>query len=365
MSTVNANAADDVGSLIFRPMERTEADLLLFQRAFAENGSPRTLELLRWQYLQPPDGGLFVELALAPPPSEVVAAIYAVFPVAVRVDGEVVRGAQSLNTLTDVRYRGKGLFIRMAKSGYDRCAKDGVTLVYGFPNGNSAHGFFQKLDWTSLDPLPVMVRPLRLSYVTSRLSRGKLRPPRFLDPPIPVLGGGAPRGCTFRPVTEFGPELDAVWRKFAAGIGVTIERSSEYLRWRMSRPGARYEVIGLYRGAELLGYVCTGISEPDAGGASGTIMELIADPADRHAAHALLAEALRRLSRAGCGAVWAWNFAHSPNHAAFRRAGFLTLPPKYIPGELHMGAKALLPMNDAPLKSRDRWYISLLDSDTH
>lgn len=349
----------DVSALRFRPMERSEADLVLFQRAFEANETPRPMELLRWQYLDPPAGHLYVDFAVVEGEQPHLAAIYAVFPVAMKVDGRRTLGVQSLDTLTDAAYRGKGLFVRMAKANYERCAREGVEIVYGFPNGNSVHGFLTKLEWKSHDPMPMMIKPLRLGYAINRLSRGRIRLPKWLDLPLRARAARAHPGWELRKVAEPGPDFDAVWKSFAAAIPFAVERDGEYLRWRLRRPGASYETIGLFEGDRMIGYIVTAMT-----GRAGKIMELLSDPAFPGADSHLLADAVRRMRRAGCDAVWAWNFDHSPNHPAFRRAGFLTLPPRLIPAQLHAGARSLTTPPSEAAGERRNWYVSMFDSDT-
>jgi len=251
----------------------------------------------------------------------------------------------------------------MAKAVYERCAEDGVAIVYGFPNGNSAHGFFTKLDWKSHDPMPMMLKPLRAGYAVSRLSRGKLRLPKWLDMP---LGAGAPRprsGWELRPVTELGRDFDDIWNAFAAPIPFAVERDSGYLRWRLRRPDAGYQTTGLFAGDRMIGYVVTAVTTVGSTRA-GKIMELVSDPAQPGADRFLLQNAVHRMRKEGCGAAWAWNFDHSPNHAAFRRAGFFTLPPRLIPAALHAGARSLTTPPAPAAGERANWYVSMLDSDT-
>jgi len=342
-------------------MEQTDEDLKLFHDAFVENGSPRSVELLRWQYFEPPAGRLYVDFAVAEEEKQFLAAIYAVFPVTMRVDGARGLGVQSLNTLTDVRFRGKGLFVKMAAATYERCGNEGVALVYGFPNQNSVHGFWTKLQWQALDPMPHLIRPLRLSFFVDKLTRGKIRLPKFLDVRLARTRTSLPRGWTLRVITELGAEIDEVWRRFSADIGFAVERDSEYLRWRLRRPGAFYETVGLFNERELIGYVIIG-HEGDRG---GRIMELIYEPAVPQAGTILLREAFRRLAAAGCGTVWAWNYEHSRNHRDFRRAGFIPLPERFNIEHLHSGARSLTTPPSAAVAERGKWYVSMLDSDTN
>jgi GNAT superfamily N-acetyltransferase len=356
----NPAPAASVDSLVFRPMQPTEDDLRLFLKCFNDNGLPRSIDLLRWQYLEPPAGKLYVDVAMMPA-GDGFAAIYATFPVAMRAAGRRADGVQSLNTLTDEAFRGKGLFSRMAKAVYARCRDEGVALVYGFPNGNSAHGFFNRLEWKSLDPMPFMIRPLRTGYVLRRLRAGWLA--RVVN--LPLTLSRKPKltaGRRLTTVAAIGPEFDAVWNAFAASIGFAVERDAEYLAWRLRRPGEDYECIALMEGERPIGLAITGVKRGAKGEVVGKLMELMFDPADEEAGKALVRTALARLSAAGCGAAWAWNFEHSPNHAVLRGAGFVTLPPKWHPDELHAGARPFAPLEG--IEQRDRWYVSLLDSDT-
>jgi len=355
----------DVATLLqFRPMVGSDEDLSLFQRCFNANGQPRSLDGLRWQFLAPPAHRLYVNLAVENVAPVTLAAIYATVPLWMKVGDRRVLGLQSLDTLTDARFRGKGLFVRMARAMYERCAADGVELVYGFPNGNSAHGFFTKLGWTTLDPVPHLLKPLRLRYVTSKLKFNRGGAPR-LD--LPLTFAKAPRlhiGEELRNVSTFDAEFDALWRLFAGKIGVAVERDSAYLSWRVRRPGENYETIALLAQRALRGYVILGNNEV-AGARIGKVMELIFDPSDERIGAVLLAETVRRLYERGCDAVWALSFEHSPNRAALRRAGFISPPARISRSEIHFGARSLGAASSELLARRSSWYVSLLDSDTH
>lgn len=346
-------------------MQATEADLGAFQACFAANGMPRSLPALRWQYLESPMRRLFVDLALDPEAGERIAGIYAVFPVAFRIAGRVVSGAQSLDTLTDAGYRGRGLFVELAQSVYGRLRDDGFALVYGFPNGNSAHGFFKHLEWVSMNPVPLLVRPLRTRHFLSRLPRvGRyLAALPDLRLPLPAAVKTA-TGVSIRELEHFGDDTDRVWQAFSSGVLVAVERDQNYLTWRLrQKPGEEYWTFGYYRDGRLLGFVSYSLKNRH-GGRVGYVMELIYDPAEAGAGEVLLRHAIRDLARRGGDAVLAWNFAHSPNHEAFAAVGFRSPPDRLRPSELHFGVRSFSADHDSLLAERRNWYISLCDSDT-
>lgn len=354
------------GRLPFRAMEATERDLVAFRDAFAANGFPRDLEQLRWQYFDHPGERLLVDFAVDPKEDgERVAGIYAALPFLVDAGGEAHVAGQALDVLTDSAYRGRGLFTGLARSLYARCGESGLAFIYGFPNANTANGYWTRLDWTQLDPVPFLIRPLRTRYVLERIP-GVRSVARFLpDLPLPLPSAPAlPAGRQLRPVTEFDDRFDGLWSAFARDVGVAVRRDRRYLSWRYaSKPLEDYLTYGLYEGERLLGFV-TYCVKSKHGGVVGYLMELVSHPDFPEAADVLARTALRDVARRGADVVLAWNFEHSPNHAAHRKAGFLPFPEWARPIELHFGALALDPAVRPLVTERRNWYISYSDSDT-
>ena len=346
-------------ALDFRPMEHAEADLTAFRECFERNGTPRRLDALRWQYLESPTEELFVELAVS---DERIAAIYAVQPAFVRVRGACMLAAQSVDTLVDADFRGRDLFTKMAEAVYQRVRGHQGAFVYGFPNANSAPGFFNKLGWLSLDPVPFLVKPLRTAFLASKLPLGRwLR--RLPDLRLPIGGPRLQATQELRRVTEFGPELDDLWKRFASDVMVAVDRSPQYLRWRLAKPGERYECLGAFEGAQLVAF-CAYTTVDKHGGTIGYVIELLHDPGRHETGAALLLECLRRMATDGADAVLAWAFGHSPNAKAYSKAGFVPLPERLRPIELHVGVRPLDESLTEVLSDRRNWYISYCDSDT-
>ncbi len=124
---------------------------------------------------------------------------------------------------------------------------DGVALVYGFPNGNSAPGFFSKLGWRSLDPVPFLIKPLRSRYFLARVPKLGRALARLPDVELrnPFTGRPGAGGLAVEPIRRFDAATDAVWRDYVASCGIAVVRDSTYLNWRFfDRPGEGYEVFG-------------------------------------------------------------------------------------------------------------------------
>ncbi|MEM8609723.1 MAG: GNAT family N-acetyltransferase [Myxococcota bacterium] len=342
--------------LDFRAMEPREADLVAFQSCFVRNGTERRLDALRWQYFENPADVLLVDFAEA---EDRLASIYAVQPMNVRVDGARGLGVQSVDTLVDSDFRGRGLFTKMAEALYGRASQRGARFVYGFPNAHSAAGFFNKLGWVSLDPVPFLMRPLRTGYFTGRLSGLKWLP----GLPVPVRAPRLSERLAIVELEELGPAVEALWLRFSRGIRVAVDRDAHYLAWRLRKPGERYHCLGLMQEGELAAF-CAFTTVNKHGGRIGYVLELLHDPERPHDGALLLRDCLRRMARDRADVVLAWGFDHSPNAGAYRATGFFPLPERLRPIELHFGVRALDSTAEDVLADRRGWYISYCDSDT-
>ena len=110
--------------------------------------------LLRWQYVDNPDGLAVGYNAWA---GEELAAHYVTIPMRALVHGREERGLLSLNTATAPTHQGKGLFTRLAEATYRAGAEQGFGFVVGVANANSTHGFTKKLGFQLVSPLRAMV----------------------------------------------------------------------------------------------------------------------------------------------------------------------------------------------------------------
>ena len=345
-----------------RPMARTTEDLALFSDAFGRNGSQKSTEHLRWQYFDNPGANIFVDFAIDESNGR-VAAVHGVWPVRVRVAGRVVPAGLSMNVLTDSDYRGRGLFVKLASSVYERCASDGLEFVYGFPNANSAHGFWTHLGWISLDPVPAMIRPLSLRYYLRRTSLTRPLCGAESEPSTPKESEVANHG-NVRMLRVFGAETDELWHEFSRNVGIAIERDHDFMEWRFKRKPDRDYSVMVHSDRERLNALVVYAVTSGGGETVGHVMELLhrADATD--AALLLLRRTLAVFRRCGCTAAYCVCLAHSPNYGVFRKVGFIARPALFRKSLLHFGVKPLADSDAAFLASRENWYISHADYDT-
>lgn len=354
-------------ALVTRPMRIDADDLEMFRACFSKNSDrPRSQESLEWQYHRNTTGRIFVDVAMAPD-NDRYAAIYASLPGWMRINGERRLIIQSLDTLTDADFRGKGLFVSLAKKTFARAAADGAALIYGFPNKSSAPGFFKKLGWVELGTVPFLLRPLRLSYAAERLKLPAAA--RALVPKTPLVAPfGRQRQKGVREITLVDPRMTALWERFCVNVGVAVERDAAYLKWRIyDKPGESYRTF-IYEDGErdAIRAMCIFTVKDKHGGRIGYVMELLHDRtfAGMRAASHLLGLAVREMSDDGADSVLAWSMAHTASFPILARHAFLPLPERLRPIELHLGVRAFDDAIAPVVQDRAKWYLSYLDSDT-
>jgi hypothetical protein len=354
-------------SLEYRPLEPVDDDLRRLADAFAANGAPRDPRVLRWWYLANPviaddPGALYVDVA-SEEGSGKIAGVYATFPVELQIARHRTVALQSVDTLTDAAYRHQGLFPQLAGSLYDRSRLKGVALVHGFPNAESASGFFGPLGWSKLDPVPFLFLPLRARLALRRFGLGRLAsgwPDRL---PVRLPGPDLAADEEVAVALQLEPGVDELWDRFSTALRIAVIRDRKYLGWRLARPGAAYKVLVLRRVGEIRALAVLRTRDR-ADGRYGYVMELMHLPDDRRSGEILLNAAIDDLDAQGVDAVLAWSLEHSPTRSTYRRVGFRSLPASLRSTELHFGARPLDAPADVGIGDRRSWYLSYLDSDT-
>jgi len=279
-------------------------------------------------------------------------------PLAMQVDGNQAVGYQSMDTIVSPRCRGQGLFGRMLTAFYDASSTHEGLLLYGFPNDNSAPGFFNKLGWTRLSAVPFLIKPLRLGYFLRRIIGEKAR---FLDIPLSFVTA---KEEGIKDILRFDARFDQFWERIAPGMPVATVRNQRYLNWRLSdHPEMHYSTKAIQdENGAILAFVSYQLIEKH-GGRIGYIMEALALPGEKKPLVRLLRFAIASLRQQKADAVLAWALPHAPNYDTYRSTGFLPMPEKIRPIQLHFGVRALRGGLKRGLELRD-WYISYLDSDT-
>lgn len=312
--------------------------------------------LLEWRALSNPHGP--TRFAVASRESEIVGMI-ALIPTRLRNLAGDALGYQAVDTVVDPSCRGQGLFVKMGElAQYPQVL--GGDALWGFTNANAAPGWYGRLGWTNLGTAPLLMRPLRSSFLLGRL-HGKLRAIDF-----PLIRRRSAPSVLYEDGAELSADWDALWHRVAGQFGTTVDRSGEWMRWRLlDKPGADYRCVGIRSEAGgLEAFVAAKIADKH-GARLVYVMEAMSAPEHHKALAGLLSAELSRAARQRAEAALAWCPRTAPNYRAYREAGFLPVPPRLRPIEINFGARALVSRAAAAAAPRARWYLSFLDSDTN
>ncbi|MBF6652510.1 hypothetical protein C3B47_06330 [Flavobacterium columnare] len=337
-----------------------ENTLNMYKKCFDENGSPKKKENIKWQFLQNTESKSFVDIAFDEAMNK-TAAIYATSCVKFKIGNDSYVGSQSLDTITDVDYRGKGLFVNLAKSVYEKAKNDNVSLVYGFPNGNSIHGFDKKLEWQVLDPVPFLLKPLKTKYFTKKIKFLSFLPNFNLS----FSNFRNDENLIIKECKSFPDQVNLIWKQFSLGIKVAVERDKAYLDWRyIKKPNENYRIAHCYsRENEYFGFIVYTIKEKH-NGKIAYIMEMLYDLNKKEVGKQLLKYAINKIKEENADCILTWCLEHSPNYCVYKKASFFNLPERFRPIELHFGVRTFMEKLREVVNERSNWYISYSDSDT-
>ena len=143
----------------------------LMDAAFGSAPGP---EYFDWKYARNPHGEMVGFEALA---GSTPVAFYCVIPQVYSVDGVQVGVFQSVDTMTDPAYQGRGLFVQLATLTYNEVSRidPGYTLV-GIAGESSLPGFVRRLGWRHIHDIRLFSRNVgSYPFGSSRAAVGKLR----------------------------------------------------------------------------------------------------------------------------------------------------------------------------------------------
>ncbi len=291
-------------------------------------GRPLTMAYWQWRFRDNPTGHIFVDLAWD---GEKLAGHYAVSPVVLSVRGQEYLTALSMTTMTHPDYRGRGLFVTLAQSVYQRMADQGLPLVWGFPNSLSHRGFVRDLAWLDIHEVPTFQRVLTQ------------------DRPLPTP---SPQVVE---LPSFDSRCDLLWTELDKRDYILARRDCRYLAWRyVANPENRYTLFGYQQGEQLRGYaVCKRYGD------GVDLVDLLC--LDEQAGLDLVWAVAGWAGRQGASVLQTWLNPSLPLHLELEKYAFRAGEPI-----TYFGARPLRPeLESAGLTSYCNWYLTMGDSDVY
>ncbi len=291
---------------------------------------------------------------------------YAVIPVKLKIGNEIILGLQSVDTMTHPDYRRQKMFETLTKKVYDEAEREGIFIVYGFPNQFSYPGFVKKLNWFDIATMQIMFKSLNWGSAVKLKVKNK-----FLQR---VLAIGANlvfnkvlfrtqkpseiEGLTIKQVTSFDERFDEFWAKVCSQSQIMVVRNKDYLNWRYSNPDANYSIFVAEKAREICGYLVLEHKVQSSVKVSH-IFDLIAQ--SEEIMHHLLSEAVENCQQNKVDLILYPLVANKTYHRVLKKNGFISL--SFIKGGRFCAYSSSPTIPKEFLSNPENWLVQLGDSD--
>lgn len=142
-----------------------------------------TEEFFRWKHYDNPIGKSYGLLALDKE-NIVALRMFMFWKFYNPVNQQFVCAIRPVDTVTDVKYRGKGLFKKLTLQGLEEC-KNEYDFIFNTPNVNSRPGYF-KMGWSVLENIDFFkIGIVNLFKETMEYEEANVNSGKFLAPKIP------------------------------------------------------------------------------------------------------------------------------------------------------------------------------------
>ena len=318
----------------------------------------------RWLFEESPGGKGIFSLGVH---EERIVGQYVIVPQRMMINGKEGIGALSCETMTAPAYRRQGMFVTLAKKTYEKAIGHGISIIYGFPNASSYHGFVNHLGFGNF-AVPFHVRLLK----GGRLVRKKL----FAGKLGEFIGSGGQwvydrifcgsRGeqrllCSMSLKNNIDDSFDSLWERSKLIYPNMVIRDRSYLKWRyMSDANPHYFVLGAEDlHGTLRAYLVFRCFDRN-GVRQGHVFDLMSDRAGENLVLALVSKALDIMRDEAAEIAVCMLPKKSPYCKAFRKLGFFLVPNKNL---------LFICRANSPQVCKDgisdwsKWHITLGDSD--
>jgi predicted N-acetyltransferase YhbS len=290
---------------------------------------------------------------------------YTVIMENMKVDGDVVKTAQLVDTMTHPKYRRRGIAFTLGKKALSEVENGSIHLVYCFPT-QQVYPLHIKSGWLDVCAFQVMIKPLNLKnilqkyFVRNRLllniftSSGNLiikalfKSKKVSDEDISKV----------REISRFDDRINEFWNRVSSDYNIIRIRDKKYLNWRyVDAPNADYTIYVAEEEGEICGYIILGCK--DAGGLIfGSICDIIA-PTDRgDIIQCLIAKAIEHFKGKKAAAIFSQMVPNKIYRKALLKSGFI---PYFSSKSRFIAYNAPHKLSDAFLKNPKNWFIQLGD----
>jgi hypothetical protein len=307
-------------------------ELIELAHSYYKDRDVNKKEYLEWQYLQNPAGKAFLYTSRENNTGE-IAGQYIVIPVIFNRSGEKISGSIALNLLTKPKFRRNGLFPLMVSATHKECKEKDVLFTIGMPNHQSYPGLTQKLGFSHLGDIPLLIKPFNIfRLIKSYFNRSKEEKHGGVIK-LDVIPNHNIKLLDFeRKSDEI--KINEFWDLVKFDYPLSTYKDYIYLKWRYyDLPTREYYVLYYENNNKIEGLIILK-AEKIWGFNVGMIMDLIIKDNDKKIARELLDYSKRICKRKKLDFL---TVLHTSNHefSLLIRNGFWVVPYKLLPQKTH------------------------------
>lgn len=302
-------------------------------------GRSRTLEQFQWEWLDTPEGWGSMWLLEDSDTGKIVGH-HGLIPSRFSYFGRSILMGKTENTHLHPPYAGKGVYYPFEVKFIEE-AKDRFDLLYT-TQGSGAPGRVRlKLGYASVGRYANYIKATKKSYLDKLLAgaiKGRVHN-KFIAAmligaskvgsvilmPFFSREGSMDRTVKLERLTNIetvAEELDKFWERNKGKFGITVDRNSGYLKWRIfDNPNLTYEFFLARKQSKIVGYAIT----RSAGEGQGTIVDLIADGNNQRIFDAILNRVVTEFEEAGIYTIqFPTLLSNNSLNKALKRNGFVS-----------------------------------------
>jgi len=350
-----------------RPYENGDEEAI-FELDSAMGGETRDknrwLRWWNWKYRDNPAGNFVIWLAEV---DGKLVSQYAINGVKVKIGSEIIAASQSVDTMTHPDYRGHGIFFTLSTRVFDEAGKQGIDIVYGFPNQMTS--WHQKC-WFEVGAESIMIKPLNLEniltkYITNKfllkicaVSANFIIKALYRTKKPPKVNG-----LTIIRIPSFDERINDLWEKVSNDYEIMVIRDKEYLNWRyVDVPDVDYGIYLAEKEGQILGYAVLKC-EKQQGLIFGRIFELVVPLEQQAVAQSLIIKAIEFFKEEKADLILYRLIADKALCKTVRKSGFIF--PRFTGNKVRFVARPNTPkISETFLKDRAHWFVQTGDSDT-
>lgn len=315
---------------------------------------------IKWEYFENPAGEAIIKVAKNET-GEIVGQ-YILISINMRVFGKQLKASLSLNTLTKNEYLRQGIFTTTSENAFNTCKTDGYAFTYGYPNQNSYYGFIDKLNFTDLHKVPLLIYPCDLKSLI------KKRVGKVISMFVPNIFFSLKRKVNDSNIIEIKENnihlLDDFWHVIKNKYPIMVVRDARFIRWRyLDIPIRKYSIYAYVRETKIYGYIITTTKEVEDI-QNGMIVDFLVLGDEFEVGRLLIYKCFEMFKKNNVELLGCLMLEHTIEYQILRKCGFLKTPRFIEPQPFPLIYRSHQEeYNTEQMKNIENWFVSMGDYD--